>query len=246
MRIWWESLTLLQRIFAAVAIPATLLLVVQLVLTLIGLGDTDSDLDTDGDGVPEGLDLDMDGDGIPDGIDLDGDGIPDGIDLDGDGIPDIAVADFDHDGAPDGDHGSLTDGLAGLRLFTFRGITAFLAVWGWGVLAITRAGRPWLMGVLVGLVMGAAAMVLIALTMQMILRLQADGTVSLQNAVGAGGEVYLSVPALRAGEGKVNVVIQDTMTECAAVTDEASPIPTGTPVTVVGVTKDRQLIVMSR
>ena len=102
------------------------------------------------------------------------------------------------------------------------------------------------MGVLLGLVMGVAAMVIIALVMQLILRLQADGTVALQNAVGVGGEVYLSVPALRSGEGKVNVVIQDTMTECAAVTDETSPIPTGTPVTVVGVTKERQLIVMRR
>ena len=232
MRIWWESLTLLQRVFACIAIPSTLLLIVQLVLSLVGLGDHEGDLDHDG---------------VPDGIDLDHDGIPDGIDLDGDGIPDIAVADLDHDGLPDGEgHGSVSEGLGSLRLFTLRGILAFLAVWGWAVLAITRAGRPWLMGVLLGLVLGAAAMVLIALTMQMILRLQADGTVSLNNAVGSGGEVYLSVPPLRSGEGKVNVVIQDTMTECAAVTDEASPIPTGTPVTVVGVTKERQLIVMTR
>ena len=190
MRIWWESLTLLQRVFACIAIPSTLLLILQLVMTLIGLGD--------------------------------------------------------HEGDLDGDHASFTESLGSLRLFTFRGILAFLAVWGWAVLAITRAGRPWLMGVLLGLVLGAAAMVLIALTMQMILRLQADGTVSLPNAVGSGGEVYLSVPALRSGEGKVNVVIQDTMTECAAVTDETSPSPTGTPVTVVGVTKERQLIVMRR
>ena len=229
MRIWWESLTLLQRIFACVAIPATLLLVVQLVMTLIGLGDHESDLD---------------GDGVPDDVDLDGDGIPDGIDLDGDGIPDIAVADLDHDGVPDGEHGGLSDSLGGLRLFTFRGITAFLAVYGWGALAVSRAGHPILMAVLLGLVMGAAAMVLIALVMQMILRLQADGTVSVHNAVGSPGEVYLSVSPLRSGEGKVNVVIQDTMTECAAVTDEAEPIPTGTPVTVVGVTKEQQLIVM--
>ncbi len=229
MRIWWESLTLLQRIFACVAIPATLLLVVQLVMTLIGLGDHESDLD---------------GDGVPDDVDLDGDGIPDGIDLDGDGIPDIAVADLDHDGVPDGEHSGLSGSLGGLRLFTFRGITAFLAVYGWGALAVSRAGHPILMAVLLGLVMGAAAMVLIALVMQMILRLQADGTVSVHNAVGSPGEVYLSVPPLRSGEGKVNVVIQDTMTECAAVTDEAEPIPTGTPVTVVGVTKEQQLIVM--
>ena len=231
MRNWWESLTLLQRVFACVAIPSTLLLVLQLILSLIGLGDHESDLDHDG---------------VPDEIDLDHDGIPDGIDLDGDGVPDIAVADLDHDGVPDGDHGSVSESLGSLRLFTLRGILAFLAVWGWAVLAITRAGRPWLMGVLLGLVMGAAAMVIIAVVMKMILRLQADGTVSLQNAVGSGGEVYLSVPALRAGEGKVNVVIQDTMTECAAVTDEEAVITTGTQVTVVGITKERQLIVMSR
>ena len=231
MRIWWESLTLLQRVFACVAIPSTLLLVVQLVLSLIGLGDHESDLDHDG---------------VPDGMDLDNDGIPDGIDLDGDGVPDIAVADLDHDGVPDGDHGSVSESLGSLRLFTLRGILAFLAVWGWAVLAITRAGRPWLMGVLLGLVLGAAAMVLIAVVMKMILRLQADGTVSLANAVGSGGEVYLSVPPLRAGEGKVNVVIQETMTECAAVTDEEAAIPTGAKVTVVGVTRERQLIVMRR
>jgi len=235
MRIWWESLTLVQRVFACIAIPSTLLLIVQLVLSLAGLGDHEGDLDADGDGVPDSVDLD-----------LDGDSMPDGIDLDGDGIPDITVADLDHDGLPDGEHGSIGESLGSLRLFTFRGILAFLAVWGWAVLAITRAGRPWLMGVLLGLVLGAAAMVLIALVMQMILRLQADGTVSLSNAVGSGGEVYLSVPPLRSGEGKVNVVIQDTMTECAAVTDEAAPIPTGTSITVVGVTKERQLIVMTR
>ena len=235
MRIWWESLTMLQRVFACIAIPSTLLLIVQLVLSLAGLGGHEGDLDADGDGVPDGVDLD-----------LDGDGIPDGIDLDGDGIPDIAVADLDHDGLPDGDHSSIGESLGSLRLFTLRGILAFLAVWGWAVLAITRAGRPWLMGVLLGLVLGAAAMVIIALTMQMILRLQADGTVSLHNAVGSGGEVYLPVPPLRTGEGKVNVVIQDTMTECAAVTDEDAPIPTGAGVTVVGVTKEQQLIVMRR
>ena len=213
----------MQRVFACIAIPSTLLLIVQLVLSLVGLGDHEGDLDADG---------------VPDDVDLD---------MDGDGIPDITVTDLDHDGLPDGDgHGSVSEGLGSLRLFTLRGILAFLAVWGWAVLAITRAGRPWLMGVLLGLVLGAAAMVLIALTMQLILRLQADGTVSLNNAVGSGGEVYLSVPPLRSGEGKVNVVIQDTMTECAAVTDEEAPIPTGTSITVVGVTKERQLIVMTR
>ena len=35
---WWNSLTDLQRIFACVGIPATLVLVVQTVLLLLGIG----------------------------------------------------------------------------------------------------------------------------------------------------------------------------------------------------------------
>ena len=45
MQAWWESLTALERVFAAAAIPATLLLIIQLVSTLIGLGGQDGDAD---------------------------------------------------------------------------------------------------------------------------------------------------------------------------------------------------------
>ena len=225
MGAWWEALTLLERLFAAVAIPATLLLLIQMVLTLIGLGDHDGDLDTDG---PDG-----------DLADLDGDGLSDGIDLDGDGSPDVSL-DSDGDGDPGQDAGP------GLRLFTFRGIVAFLAVTGWAALAVSRAGHPWLAAILVGLLLGAGAMVLMAVVMRLFLRLQTDGTVDLSNAVGLPGEVYLPVPAEREGEGKVNVVIQDTMTECAAVTDEPRPLSTGEKVTVVGLTRERQLVVDRR
>ena len=75
-------------------------------------------------------------------------------------------------------------------------------------------------------------------------RLQSDGTVDQANAVGLTGEAYLSIPASREGEGKVNVVIQEKMTECAAVTDETEPIPTGERITVIGLTREKQLLVM--
>ena len=237
MQAWWESLTALERVFACVAIPATLLLLIQLVTTLIGLGGHEGDTDgpdLDGDGVPD--DLDLDGDGIPDGLDLDGDGIPDGLDLDGDGVPDGID---DTSGETEVHH----EGFS-LRLFSFRGIVAFCAVYGWGALAISRAGHPLLLALVVGLILGFAAMLLVAVTMQLFVRLQSDGTVDTANAVGLTGEVYLSVPASREGEGKVNVVIQEKMTECAAVTDEDRPIPTGEKVTVIGLTREKQLLVM--
>lgn len=230
MQAWWESLTALERVFAAAAIPATLLLIIQLVTTLIGLGGQDGDADgpdLDGDGMPDGIDLDLDGDGVPDGIDLDGDGVPDEF------YESPEETEVQHEGF-------------NLRLFSFRGIVAFFAVYGWGALAISRSGKPWLVALIVGLILGIAAMFLVAVTMQLFVRLQSDGTVDPGNAVGLPGEVYLSVPPLRQGEGKVNVVIQEKMTECAAVTDEERPISTGEQITVVGVTREHQLIVMRR
>ncbi len=230
MQAWWESLTALERVFAAAAIPATLLLIIQLVTTLIGLGGQEGDADgpdLDGDGVPDAIDLDLNGDGIPDGIDLDGDGVPDEF------YESPEETEVQHEGF-------------NLRLFSFRGIVAFFAVYGWGALAISRSGKPWLVALIVGLILGVAAMFLVAVTMQLFVRLQSDGTVDPGNAVGLAGEVYLSVPPQRQGEGKVNVVIQEKMTECAAVTDEERPISTGEQITVVGVTRERQLIVMRR
>ena len=62
---WWVSLTLVQQIFALIAIPSTLILLIQTVLLLIGIG----------------------GDGDADGGALDGDGDIDDVDADsGDGL----------------------------------------------------------------------------------------------------------------------------------------------------------------
>ena len=54
---WWEALTMIEKGFALVAVPATLLLVLQTILLLIGLGHGDADVDVD-------VDTDVDADGI--------------------------------------------------------------------------------------------------------------------------------------------------------------------------------------
>jgi len=48
---YWEGLTALQRVFACMAIPATLVLIVQTVLLMFGIGDgegADADMEPDG------------------------------------------------------------------------------------------------------------------------------------------------------------------------------------------------------
>ncbi len=53
---WWYSLSIIQQIFLCIAIPSTLILLIQTVLVLFGLGDNDADADIDAD-----TDLDSDG-----------------------------------------------------------------------------------------------------------------------------------------------------------------------------------------
>ena len=56
---WWNELDLIQQIFALLALPSTVLIVIQTVLLLIGIGG-ESDTDVDVDDV-DGIDLPDDG-----------------------------------------------------------------------------------------------------------------------------------------------------------------------------------------
>jgi ABC-type nickel/cobalt efflux system permease component RcnA len=142
MSAWWNSLTLLQRILACIAVPATLVLILQTLLSLIGLtGENDIDHDTD-------------------------------HDFDNDHETDH---ENDHEQMDDHEHGGL-----GLHLLTFRGVIAFLAVYGWGSLAISRAGHPWLAAIIFGLIMGLAAMLLVAVVMKLFISLQSNGNIEFE------------------------------------------------------------------
>lgn len=59
---WWESLSLLSKLFYYIAIPSTTILLIQSIMTLIGIGadgDGDMDFDSDMDG---DIDFDVDND----------------------------------------------------------------------------------------------------------------------------------------------------------------------------------------
>lgn len=62
---WWNQLDALARVYALIAIPSTLILVVQTVLLFLGVGDGDDGIDLTGDGQ-----IDTPGDGGSDGLAL--------------------------------------------------------------------------------------------------------------------------------------------------------------------------------
>ena len=197
MGAWWQSLSTLEHILLYIAVPATLVLLVQTLLLLIGGGGEGGDLEGGGE-------LDLDGDGIPDGL------LPD---PDGCGDP-LSHWDGDLDGDLDGEAGDMPG--QGLHILTVRGVVTFLTLFGWGALWLCQTGMPQWLAVFLAVPIGLAGMIGVAVLLQQALRLQYDGTLDLRNAVGCTGLVYLTIPPNRSGPGKVSVTVQEQLRELDA------------------------------
>ena len=172
----------------------------------------------------------------------------DGSDADGLGHDGLDAQDLGHDyiDSPDPPDGGPADAPdSGLRLFTLWGIITFFTVLGWSGFAMVRGGVAGSLAVLGALALGAAGMILLARLMRFMLRLQQNGAMYIQNALGRSGEVYLTIPPGRLEPGKVTLLVQDRYTEFAAVTDEEAPIPSGSAVKVVGIADLNTLVVRS-
>lgn len=205
---WWNSLSLVAQIFYCIAVPSTLVLLVQTILMFIGMSE-EADAD--------GADTD-----VSDDVDVDGN-------------EDVG---FDEDLDP--------NGLDGLRIFTVRGVIAFLVIFGWvGALLESMNVALWI-NIPVSFVCGFAMMVLLAFIFKAIMNLRSDGTIDIRNAVGTAGKVHLTIPPARMGEGKVHILLQGSYVERDAVTDEPDPIPTGSEVVVVRVSGETTLVVRKK
>ncbi len=157
--------------------------------------------------------------------------------------PDVGIPDHD---LPDGrtyvDRADKTHG-SGFRLFSMQGIIAFFSLFGWTGLVFLKAGLPLVVASLLAFICGFAGMFLMALALWGMLKIQSDGTVNLRYALGLSAEVYIPIPGKREQPGKIMVKVQDQLREFEAVTDEEEKIPTGSQVTVIGITKGTTLIV---
>lgn len=236
MQLWWDTIPLLEKIFFVLAMPATLILLIQTILLLFGGGAGDSDLDSDVSGL-DGGDFDS-SDGGLDGFDS----------FDGSG----SIGDFDHPHDAGGifhsnaDHDSGVDHAHpsdhGLRIFTIRGIMGFFAVGCWAGIACMELGTSSGMAVRVALALGLLAIWLVAVITQQLSKLQENGTIQLKNAIGQTGTVYIPIPARMAQGGKINLVVQERYVEFDAVTSGNS-LPTGTIIRVTDIINGSVMVV---
>ncbi len=206
---WWNSLEPAMKVLWAVTLSASLVFVIQTVMTFLGAaGDTDFDINTD-----------MDTAGPSDM---------------GDGSVDVG-ADVET-----GESGHLGTGM---NLLTFRNFINFLIGFGWTAIllkdSIPATGLRMLISILVGIVLVAIVMLLFKWLTDM----QQSGNINVfKSAVDCEGTVYLTIPGERAGEGKVQITINNSVREYAAVTDGPT-LKTGQRIRVVEAVSSNTLLV---
>ncbi len=133
--------------------------------------------------------------------------------------------------------------VAGLEFFTLHGILAFLCIGSWTTFFAFGQTGSYLLSVLLGLVAGGLMMVACAFMVRALMRLQQSGNVDTVKAIGKIGEVYLRIPPMGEGKGKVNVELGGKECEYEAVSLDKAEIPYGTKVRVVDLQDDDIMVV---
>jgi hypothetical protein len=115
---------------------------------------------------------------------------------------------------------------------TFRTLSATFAFFGLAGLSAIRFELEPALGLLIAVAAGAVAFLVVGWLIRLLSRLNIDGTVRIERAVGSAGTVYLSIPGAKAGAGKVHVNQHNRIVEYKAISAQ-EPLPTGAKIVVV-------------
>lgn len=205
----WNSLDPAGKVLWAVTLSASLVFVIQTVMTFLGAaGDGDFDINSD-------IHTDAPGDLSDPSADI---------------PSETAAHDTGHAGG-------------GMNLLTFRNLVNFLLGFGWTAILLEDSIPAVSLRLLIAVVVGAALVALVMLLFKWLTGMQESGTINVyKSAVDCQGTVYLTIPGERAGEGKVQITINNAVREYAALTDGPT-LKTGTRIRVVEVVSASTLLV---
>lgn len=143
---------------------------------------------------------------------------------------------LDAAGVDDVDHG-------GGGIFSVKPLTGFFLGFGWaGGIALDNGFS---LGAALAIAFGAGAllMAVIVLMIRAILSLRSDGTVKTEQALGAVGTVYVTVPGNKGAGGQVVVNFSGRQETLSALNAAAQPIASGEKIKVVGLVDGRTVLV---
>lgn len=123
-------------------------------------------------------------------------------------------SDFDH--GADSHDGSTTDSV---KILSLRILIAFFVGFGWAGVLAQRQGMPAGATAIAAIISGVVFMLLMFVTMRLLMSMRDDGSLHYENAIGLRGQVYVTIPAVRAGIGQIEIMLQGRLITASAVTD---------------------------
>jgi membrane protein implicated in regulation of membrane protease activity len=130
-------------------------------------------------------------------------------------------------------HGNFSTWLFGV--ISIKTLTAAAAFFGLAGCAASAAQMSPPAQLVLATLAGVGAMYGVHWLMRTIMRFSEDGTVRIERSIGKQGTVYLTIPANRAGAGKVHFKLQNRLLEYAAVTGFDEPLRSGSKIKIVNV-----------
>lgn len=210
---WWNDLELVEQVLYCIAIPSSLVLVIQTIIMLLGIGHGSEGFNpSDTSGMDGGFDSDVSGDGT--------------LDTD----------------MPYHDINSPAD-IADFRLLSVQSVIAFLTIFSWSGITAISSGMPEWAAMLLAAVLGFGAMFLVAKIIQWSSKLAQNGNFNIKNILGESGTVYIPIPEKGKGTGKVNISCGERFMEFDAVTEEQETLKTGEAIRVVDIVGTGTLVV---
>lgn len=127
--------------------------------------------------------------------------------------------DFDH--GADSHDGSTTDTV---KILSLRVLIAFFVGFGWAGVMGQRNGMSPGSTALAALISGVIFMLLLFATLRFLMSMRDDGSLHYDHAIGLRGQVYVTIPAARAGLGQIEFMLQGRLITASAVTDADHPL----------------------
>ena len=149
--------------------------------------------------------------------------------------------DFDMDSS--GADIDMSDGNSGMGLLTFRNFINFLIGFGWSAILLHSEVTSTSVLIVISTLVGVALVAIVIFLFKWVSGMQQSGNIDVfKSAVDCVGKVYLTIPARRQGEGKVQISINNSVREYNAVTD-GDKLPTGWDIRVVEVISENTMLV---
>jgi membrane protein implicated in regulation of membrane protease activity len=153
----------------------------------------------------------------------------------------LGGGDTDVDADVPGGDGSFDDTDDSFRFLSVQSLSAFFLMFGLVGLALLREGVQEFVAIIAAVAAGVFTVWVVSQIFVQMKRLQSDGTIRTENAIGQEGTVYLTIPS--EGSGQVQVVVQGGLRMFDAVSADHQKIPTGTHIRVVKIVSGKVLVV---